>query len=734
MQNFITALKAEHIKKKGTGIYVLSVILGAISPVLWTIIASFDDSKKAAVLPYNYFTQFIESCFDPFAGFFFPLLIIITVSRITQLDHKNGGWQLMETQPVRKISIYFSKFTVILIANLIAILSLIAFSFLGGWILTLIIEVPKEASFAFLLGDILLIIARLFLAGLFLTAFQYMISVLMPSFIWSILIGFFLLLLYIFLKVFNVVPDWYPLELLGKVSTYKAGSDLGYWLTYSEAVSVICSFIALYIGFEWYRHKRFASAFFGTAMRTVKLVAMLAVSSALLIFVLMPNTMEPHNRTVIAGKIDSDVKVNKIYLRDLFVYDTIAAIPVKNNEFHYVVQQDIPLARYEMLVGDAMNAVCFLGNNDSIYFKLRKNKGAVDLKATGTRLAENQYTREEGNSWSMLEYYLENNYQIDDPQFFTKQLAKEWKETITESDKFKTVDNYVPREDFHIMNRQLLTLKYLNYWYEFLKKRKALHPGEETPETAEIKEMKKSVPLDDEGLLSQEAYFEYVRERLIDKDEEDIDENLKAIRAIAALKPGTFKDKMLYWQLKKSLEDASDKPERDSLLAQYAYAFKDTKYTNIILERNKIIENLASGKPAPLFDAISIDQKQVNLADLKGKAVVIDVWATWCAPCRQQSPYFEKLAIKYKKENVQFVALSVDKRIDDWYVDAKSKSKSVLQLHANDPDGFQKDYDIAGIPHFIFIDAQGNLITSDMPRPSEDAFEKQLREALGLKK
>ena len=352
----------------------------------------------------------------------------------------------------------------------------------------------------------------------------------------------------------------------------------------------------------------------------------------------------------------------------------------------------------------------------------------------GTRLAENQYTQKEENSWSMVQYYLEDNYRLDEPEFFTKQLIDEWKEATSESDKFKTVDNYVPREDFITVNRQLLTIKYLNFWHEFLKKREALYPGEKTVETAQIREMKKTVPLDDEGLLSQEAYFDYVRQRLIDRNEEDLDENTKAIRAIAALKPGIFKDKMLYWQLKKSIEDASDKPERDKLIAQYAYTFRDKKYTGIILERNKIIENLSSGKPAPLFNAIGLDQKPVSLASLKGKVVVIDVWATWCGPCRQISPFFEKMAIKYKNENVQFVAISVDKRIDDWYVDAKTKSKSVLQLHAFNPDEFQTDYDISGIPHFILIDAQGNLVSSDMPRPNEDAFEEKLRETLGLKK
>jgi len=47
MQNYITALKAEHLKKKGTGIYVVAIILGAISPILLGIIRLFDDPRLA---------------------------------------------------------------------------------------------------------------------------------------------------------------------------------------------------------------------------------------------------------------------------------------------------------------------------------------------------------------------------------------------------------------------------------------------------------------------------------------------------------------------------------------------------------------------------------------------------------------------------------------------------------------------------------------------------------------
>jgi len=120
---------------------------------------------------------------------------------------------------------------------------------------------------------------------------------------------------------------------------------------------------------------------------------------------------------------------------------------------------------------------------------------------------------------------------------------------------------------------------------------------------------------------------------------------------------------MLFWQLNKSLEDASNSEERNGLVAAYNPNFGNPKYQSKINNINKVLESLGKGKTAPLFKANTLDGKLVTLDNLKGKFVVIDVWATWCGPCKKQAPYFEKLALKYKNSKIQFVSLSVDEDI-----------------------------------------------------------------------
>lgn len=733
MSTFITALKGEYIKKRGTGLFWLAFAMGAFMPLVYAIvtIVQFEmGNEKADRIQYNYFTQYIGEMLGGYSMFFFPLFIIIAVSRITQTDHRNGGWQLMETMPITRWDIYASKLTMVLTASFISILSLITMSFVGGGFALLFIETPKVASFSFEFVPILEIVLRLFVAGLFFTCLQYMVSVLITSFVWSILIGFFMLLGYLFLNVFKVIPSWYPLQILGHVGEYEKGSELGYPVTITELGSLVLAALVVYLGYNWYRFKGLKT-FVRSPKRDVVLVAVVAATIILSYFIYTPNTTDRYTKTIVSGKIDSKQQFTNIVITDQFVSDTVAVIPVKNNTFHYEVKNDMPLSAYRFVMDGGLNGTFIIGNKDSIYLDVKQYGKAIDAKITGTRLAENSFEAKKPSNFHITSIYLENN-NIDNVDMFSNQLYKDWKKDMEETTEFRTADNYTPGDDYINQLKQIQTLTFLNYWQKFVSMRKVAYPGNPTPESEGIKEIKKMVPLNNSALLANEEYFNYVRSLMIFNDETDIDENSKALKAIAKLAPGEFKDKMLVWQMRNSIREASSPEEREALVKDYAYSFSNKRFSQNILALNNTLSHIEKGKQAPAIALMGLDGQPASLVALKGKYLVIDVWATWCGPCKQESPYFEKLAIKYKGQNIQFAAISIDKQIDKWVLDAKLKSKSVLQLHANDGDKFSADYDIQGIPRFMLIDDEGNVVNAEMPRPSDKTFEQVIRKELGL--
>ena len=731
--NFITALQAENIKKRGTGFYWTSIIIGMLSPIMFfivSIVISSDEIKPE--VPYLYYLKFIHANALPFAYFFFPLLIIITASRITQLDHKNGGWQLMETQPTYKFSIYFSKFCTLLIANLISIVSFVIFALLAAWLLTFIIQVPKMATMDIPILSILHYMMQLFVASLLVTCLQFVISVLIPSFIWSIVVGFFGLLLTVFLEPFNLVPVWYPYAILSKIAEKPDGSDLGYWFTFTDYIGIAISIIVLYIGFRWYQNKTLKQAFFSKTLSIVKLLIVFVVCGGLTYWLMRPNQMPNYAKTVFCGKLESKETFHNLYLIDNIVNDTIAVIPIENNTFHYVFDKKVVTDNYTFIIDQKYKDNVFFGSNDSIYLDGKIYAPKTEFKFGGTRLAENEMVADTKEAWSTISYYLDTNHNLEKLDFIVNAIYKEWKEKIADSKTFKTVDNYIPKKDYAERNNNLTTIKYLNFWHEFVKKRVALYPKEKTNGGAKIKEIEQSVSLTDESLLSTNAYFDFVRNNLIAQNKEDIDDNVKAIEAIAKLKQGSFRDKMLFSQINKSMDESSNSVERNAVVAKYSGAFSDKSYQRKILNINKIAESLGKGKTAPNVALTSLDGKPAQLTTFQGKFVLIDTWATWCGPCKFQSPFFEKMAVKYKKENIVFMAISMDEFPKKWFIEAKSKSKLVMQFHVNDINQFSKDYNIVSIPRFILIDPKGNFVNSELPFPSDRPFETVLRKALHL--
>ncbi|WP_194767055.1 TlpA family protein disulfide reductase [Tamlana sp. I1] len=111
-----------------------------------------------------------------------------------------------------------------------------------------------------------------------------------------------------------------------------------------------------------------------------------------------------------------------------------------------------------------------------------------------------------------------------------------------------------------------------------------------------------------------------------------------------------------------------------------------------------------------------------SLDDLKGKYVYIDVWATWCGPCKSEIPFLKEVEKKYHDKNIEFVSISVDKTRDHakWKKMVDDENLGGIQLIADNDfkSQFVQDYFIKGIPKFILLDPNGYIVTPNAPRPS----------------
>lgn len=127
--------------------------------------------------------------------------------------------------------------------------------------------------------------------------------------------------------------------------------------------------------------------------------------------------------------------------------------------------------------------------------------------------------------------------------------------------------------------------------------------------------------------------------------------------------------------------------------------------------KEKIISSLIE-KSAPAFTLNDLDGKKVSLSDFKGKIVILDFWATWCAPCKASFPLMKKALGKYSNTDVEFLFVNTWERTGDPNENAKKYLKeNNYPFHCVlDLDGkVASDFGISGVPSKIFIDKEGTI-------------------------
>jgi peroxiredoxin len=114
------------------------------------------------------------------------------------------------------------------------------------------------------------------------------------------------------------------------------------------------------------------------------------------------------------------------------------------------------------------------------------------------------------------------------------------------------------------------------------------------------------------------------------------------------------------------------------------------------------------GSLAPDFLLATLDGGEVRLSDLRGRGVILNLWATWCAPCRKEMPQFVEAYDRYHDEGLEIVALNVQESasiiqpfVDDFGID--------FTVALDKRGAVSDDYRIIGLPTTYFIDREGVL-------------------------
>jgi len=138
-------------------------------------------------------------------------------------------------------------------------------------------------------------------------------------------------------------------------------------------------------------------------------------------------------------------------------------------------------------------------------------------------------------------------------------------------------------------------------------------------------------------------------------------------------------------------------------------------------DRKTAIDNMPQeGEQAIDFTYPDKDGNNFSLASFKGNLVYVDVWATWCGPCKAEIPSLQKLEEEYHDKNITFLSVSVDTDKDAWLKMIAEKEMGGVQLWADGWSEITKSYAIFGIPRFMLFSTEGNVISTNAARPSSN--------------
>lgn len=197
-------------------------------------------------------------------------------------------------------------------------------------------------------------------------------------------------------------------------------------------------------------------------------------------------------------------------------------------------------------------------------------------------------------------------------------------------------------------------------------------------------------------MLSEDShvFMRYYAEHFADRN--------SVMVAISALNPETDKD-----LIETTLASLSASSDVSKALVE--------KYRKDQADKKARAERMKEGNPAPAFVCESPKGKKFGPDKFKGKVLVLDFWASWCGPCRQEIPNMKTYYEEYKDKGVEFLSVSIDAKKDAWEKAMREENMAWQQGWVKDGGKEVMDlYQFGGIPFILILDKDGNIYRKNL--------------------